>query len=203
MIEYMKKKVILIGGAPTTGKSFLASKISEEMKIPWFSTDLTRRIMRKTVRKEDYPGLFKFVGLSAEDYLSSHTPSQVVDDQNKESYEVWKGVKALIEVDWMWDSFIIEGVGILPELIHRDFPNNKFIKPIFLLNKSKKRIREIVFERGLWADANKYPDKLKEKEVEWVVCFNEWLEKELKKYKYPIVEFEGNDIPMSRVKKFL
>ena len=198
-----KKKVILIGGAPTTGKSFLASKLSKEMKIPWFSTDLIRRIMKKTVRKEDYPDLFKFVNLLPRDYLNNHTPKQIVKDQNKESYEVWRGVKALIEIDYTWDSFIIEGVAILPELIHKDFHNSKFIKPIFLLNKNEERIRKIVFKRGLWDDADKYPDDLKEKEVEWVIYFNNWLEKEAKKYKYPIIEFNGNDIPISKVKKFL
>ena len=53
----MKKEIILIGGAPTIGKSFLAKKLSEEMKIPWISTDTIREFMREVVRIEKHRGL--------------------------------------------------------------------------------------------------------------------------------------------------
>jgi len=33
------KKIILIGGAPTAGKSYVAEKIAKELGIPWISTD--------------------------------------------------------------------------------------------------------------------------------------------------------------------
>lgn len=45
------RKVVLIGGAPTVGKSFTARRISEELKMPWISTDTVREMMRKIVDK--------------------------------------------------------------------------------------------------------------------------------------------------------
>ena len=42
-------KVILIGGAPTVGKSYLGRKLAEELKLPWISTDTIREMMRKLI----------------------------------------------------------------------------------------------------------------------------------------------------------
>ncbi len=42
----MEKQIIFIGGAPTVGKSYLAKKLAEELKLPWISTDTVREILR-------------------------------------------------------------------------------------------------------------------------------------------------------------
>ena len=179
-------KIILIGGAPTVGKSELAKHLSKDLNIPWISCDSVKEIMRKTVRKNDYPNLFYQPSFAAEKYMNSHTIQQIIRDQNKENTDVWKGVKALIDTDYTWKSFIVEGVAIIPNLVHRSYRENKKIKTIFLINNDKEWIRKVVFTRGLWADADKYPDSVKEKEVEWVIEFNEWLKKDAKKYNFPV-----------------
>lgn len=199
----MKKQIILIGGAPTIGKSFLAKKLSEKMKIPWISTDTIRKFMREVVREKDYSNLFYFTKKTAKNYLTSHTPEQIVKDQNNESIDVWKGVKSFISSDYNWQFYIIEGVAVLPRFISEDLSDNKSIRSIFLLNNNEERIKKIIFKRGLWSNSNKYPDNLKSIEVKWVIKFNAWLKKELKKYKYPLIEFNGDDIPISEVKKYL
>ena len=159
--------------------------------------------MREIVREKDYSNLFYFTKKTAKNYLTSHTPEQIVKDQNNESIDVWKGVKSFIDSDYNWQSYIIEGVAVLPKFIFEDLSNNKSIRPIFLLNNNKERIKKIIFKRGLWSNSNKYPDNLKSIEIEWVIRFNTWLKKELKKYKYPLIEFKENHIPISEVKKYL
>ena len=59
------------------------------------------------------------------------------------------------------------------------------------MNSNKERIKEIIYTRGLWTDAKKYSDSLKNKEIEWVLAFNAWLENELKGYDYPVIEYNG------------
>lgn len=179
-------KIVLIGGAPTVGKSFTARRLSEELKIPWISTDTIREMMRKIVDKNKYPNLFRFEDeeRSAENYLTTHTPQQIVDNQNEESLDVWKGVSALIETDYSWKNYIIEGVAILPELVSQLKIEGCDIKPIFLVDSDKERTRKVIFERGLWDDADKYSDSVKEIEVEWATLFNEFIRSESDKYGY-------------------
>lgn len=177
-----KRKIILIGGAPTSGKSVLTRRLAKQLELPWISTDLIREMMRMVVDKKRYTHLFHFPGRTAQSYLSTHTAAKIVENQNNESRDVWKGVKALIDTDYVWKSYIIEGVAVLPHLVRRSYGQDKTIRPIFLTAEDPKRIRKIVFTRGLWDDAHKYPDSVKEKEVEWVLEFNRWLKKEAKKY---------------------
>ncbi len=184
------KKVVLIGGSPTAGKSYTARKISENLKLPWISTDTIREQMRKIVRKEDYPSLFYHAGATPQmafEFLTKKTAKEIVKSQNAESLEVWKGVKAIIDTDYVWESFVIEGVAILPNLVSKLTKKNKNVKAIFLIDENIDRIRKTIFTRGLWDDAKKYPDSIKEKEVEWVVEFNNFIKREAKKYAFPVV----------------
>jgi len=185
-----KNKIILIGGSPTVGKSFTARKLAEWLKIPWISTDTIREQMREIVKKKDYPMLyFSVEGLNSKPgyYLKKHSAEQIVKHQNQESIEVWKGVKAIIETDYVWNSFIVEGVAILPKLVAKLAKKNKNIKAFFLVDENLNRVRKTIFTRGLWDDAHKYPHDVKEKEVEWVGVFNKYLIKESKKYKFPVI----------------
>ncbi|VVB59777.1 2-phosphoglycerate kinase [uncultured archaeon] len=199
-------KIILIGGAPTVGKSYTTRKIAESLKLPWISTDIIREQMRKIVRKEDYPHLFSLSENTPEiavKFLSTNSAKEIVKSQNNESTDVWKGVKALIETDYVWKSFIIEGVAILPRLVHESSVKNKSLKVVFLVDNDVERIRNTIYTRGLWNDAEKYPDYVKEKEVEWVVDFNEYLLKEARKYKYPVLEIGNRKALIGEIKKLI
>ncbi|MEI8232197.1 MAG: hypothetical protein WCG44_00460 [bacterium] len=179
-------RVILIGGAPTNGKSFIARKLAAEFNLPWISTDTFRETMREIVRKEDYPHLFQFADkeVTAEEYLSSHTPQEIVDTQNAESTEIWKGVKGLIEHDYVWKTFIVEGVAILPALVKQLDLSKTEILPIFLIDEDRERVKNVVYTRGLWDDAKTYSDDVKGIEVEWAMLFSNYLKKEALKYTY-------------------
>src|SRR3989344_9388324 len=195
LIYLIMEKIILIGGSPTTGKSYAARKIAEELKLPWISTDAIREQMRELVRKKDYPHLFwhsKATSKMAVQFLTENTVKEIVDMQNKESADVWKGVKALIETDYVWGSYIVEGVAIIPGLINK-LVKKKNIKAVFLIDEDINRIRKTVFTRGLWDEAKKYPDSVKEKEVEWVIEFNRFIKKEAKRYGFPIVSVDRRD----------
>jgi len=181
------RRLILIGGAPGIGKSYLARKMGEELKLPWISTDTIREMMRKVVRKEDFPELLHFdASIEAEKYLSTHTAQQIMESQNKESLDVWKGVKAFVETDYVWKDFIVEGIAVLPEFASTLDRVKVSTKPIFLIDENQERIREVVFKRGIWDDANKYSDDVKDVEVEWVTMFNKWLRSEADKFGFDI-----------------
>lgn len=100
-----------------------------------------------------------------------------------ENIEVWKGVSAFIETDYVWKNFIVEGVAILPKLV-KQLNHAEDIYPLFLIDNDENSIRQGIYTRGLWGNANTYSDSVKEKEVEWVMLFNNYIMEECKKCGY-------------------
>lgn len=199
-------KVILIGGSPTAGKSYATRKIADELKLPWISTDIIREQMRRIVRKKDYPALFHHAGVTpqmAYEFLTKNSAEEIVENQNKESLEVWNGVKAIIDTDYVWGSFIVEGVAVLPKLVAELVKKNKDVRAVFLVDEDVERVRETIFTRGLWDDAEKYSDDVKEKEVEWVLAFNAYIKREAKKYGLPLVSVGDRRNYLQEIKKII
>ncbi|MBI2565204.1 hypothetical protein HYV79_04435 [Candidatus Woesearchaeota archaeon] len=199
-------RIILIGGSPTAGKSWTARRLAERLRLPWISTDTIREQMRELVRKEDYSALFQHAEAKPEmavEFLTHNTAEEIVKHQNKESEDVWKGVKALVETDYVWQSFIVEGVAILPKFILSLVKKNKNIKAVFLVDEDITRIRKTIFTRGLWDEPSKYPNKVKEKEVEWVIAFNNYIKREAKKHKLPVVSVGNRKNYFEEVKRII
>lgn len=192
-------QIILIGGAPTTGKSTVAAGLAKHFGISWISTDQVREIMKGTVTKQERPMLFRSRTYTAEEFLTKFSVDEIVQNEIDESEAVWEGTRAFINEDWMWHTFIVEGVAILPHLIAKEYKDNPRIKPVFLIDEDADRIRDVVWTRGLWDDAKLYPDNVKEKEVEWVLKFNKYLKVEADKYGFPTVEVSKGDTDISAV----
>ncbi len=201
-------KIILIGGSPTAGKSYTARKLAEDLKLPWISTDTIREQMRWIVRKEDYPNAFHHFVENGPDkaveFLTHNAAQEIVEHQNKESEEIWKGVRGIIEGDYAWGDFIVEGVAILPRLVaSQEWKTKKDIRPIFLIDEDKERVRNTIFTRGLWDEAEKYPDDVKEKEVEWVFAFNEYIKEEAKRFGLPVISIGNREDYISEIKSLI
>lgn len=136
-----KQQIILIGGAPTVGKSKMAQRLSAHLNIPWISTDQIREVMKGVLREEDYPALFRNKNISGEEFLNKYSTSEIVDREIEEAKETWNGVGAFIKDPYPWKSFIVEGVAILPHLVARDFKETPNIQSIFLVDENADRIR--------------------------------------------------------------
>jgi 2-phosphoglycerate kinase len=201
IIQTMKtKKIILIGGAPTTGKSTMAALVAKHLNLPWISTDQIRETMRLVARREDYPKLFNIEGYDAQKFLTEFSASEIADIELEQSEAVWVGIKKFIENDYTWKKgFVMEGVGILPHLVAKDFANNKEITSVFLVDEDADRIKDVIYNRGLWDDAKKYSDDLKPKEIEWVLDFSHKLRAEAEKYGYPTIEVQKKDTDLQAV----
>jgi len=200
----MKQTIILIGGAPTAGKSSLATKLAKEMDVPFISTDTIRDRMRDAQDKDMMSYLHYFENTTAEEYLPNHSAEQIVDDQNKESEEVWAGISALIQNNNEFNSevYIIEGIAILPHLVNKLSTQN-ILKPIFLINTNEKKINDIIYTRGLWDDADTYSDDLKKLELPWVLAFSDWIKNESEKYGYQVLDRKTTEPTTQDVRKLL
>ncbi|HLP44075.1 MAG TPA: AAA family ATPase [Candidatus Nanoarchaeia archaeon] len=198
------KRVILIGGAPTTGKSTIAKLLSKKLGVPCISTDDVREQMREKTDSEKNPALFKAVQYSAEEFLNKFSPQEIVDIEREEGEVVWTEIKKIVDrSEEGGESIVVEGVAVLPHLVARDFPAVEYVRPIFLVDHDVDRIRKVIFSRGLWDDAHTYSDDVKEKEVKWAALFNSWLESEAKKFGFQTVEVTKSENDGERVLKIL
>lgn len=193
--------VILLGGAPTTGKSTLAKKLSDHFDVPWISTDQIRKVLQATVSREKYPDLFN-AEMSAEEFLQRFPKEKIVEMENAQSKAIWDALAIFINDPYPWKSLIVEGVAILPEFVN-NLKTDKKIIPLFLVDEDEDRMRQVIYNRGLFAAAKDYSDSVKEKEVEWCVEFSQQLKEECSKYGLNTIEVNKSDDDFDQIIKLI
>lgn len=184
-------QIYLIGGAPTLGKSTLAQMLSQYLGIPWISTDQIRDVMRRVAKREDIPQLFPAKDYSVERFFAEFSAAEIVQMEIEQGEAAWAGIVEFIENDYTWtNGFIIEGVNILPQLVHRDFAERSNIKTIFAKRGCTESIRKVIFERGI-CDTDSH--EVKEKELEWVILFDEKIQQLAAEYGFCLLEMNKNE----------
>lgn len=179
------KNIILLGGAPAIGKSTVAQKLADRLGVPCISTDDIRAEMRTRENKNDSPPLFfldKTTVSDPADFLSAISVNDLLNVVDGECREVWRGVLNIIENSKDSESFIIEGVAILPEkaaILERQKNN---IKVIILINSDPGLIRNTIYSRGLGGSPNLFPEELKHKQMKWVDASNKRYKQEALKH---------------------
>ena len=175
-----------------SGKSTLASDLSKKYNCPWVSSDFIRSWMKSIVSKKDYPSLFNFENISAEEYYKKHSIEETIKQEEARDRDVFIGVENFILKNDEWDFFIIEGISIRPELISNIKIKNLKIIPIFLVDNNATRIREGLFSRGLWDEAKNYADWVKEIEEKYILKTNEMFTKECLKFGFKYFEIKND-----------
>ncbi|MCT4617039.1 MAG: hypothetical protein N4A38_02400 [Candidatus Gracilibacteria bacterium] len=187
------KKIIIIGGAPATGKTTLAKTLSDKFNYPWISTDFIRGWMKTLVSKKDFPNLFNFSDITAEEhYSNNYDIKKSIKSEQKRDADVFKGVKSFISKNKYWGCFIIEGISIHPKDISQLESQEYKIYPIFLIDENIDRIRDILYSRGLWDKADTYEDWVKEIELEYLIQTNAYYLEECKKLNLPYFKIDKN-----------
>lgn len=200
----MKRKIILIGGMPTAGKTTIAKQVSQHFNLPYISTDQIRIIMQSIADSNKYPFLLSSAGYSAEEFLEKYSAEEIAHMEYEQGKEVWLGVKYFIEKDWVWrNGCVIEGVNVLPSLIDEIDQEQIDVSAIFLSDIDHERIKNVVYTRGLFDDAKTYSDHVKDKEIEWVKLFDEKIRSDAKTHNYPVVDINKDSSDIVVVLKLL
>lgn len=195
------KKFILIWWAPTTGKSTLASNLSRELGLPWFSTDQIRMLMKVYAHRDDTGWLFLPEWHDTpETFLGHFSTQEIVDMEFAQAHDVWPGIKTMLDDCYSYvDGCIIEWVNITPEIINTHLKDRTDVFPLIVIDDNLERIREVIFNRWLFSDADKYSDELKQKELDWVILFIETLKADCEKYDIPYISTEKKDSDIEKV----
>jgi len=195
----MKRRIILIGGMPTAGKTTIARKVASHFNLPYISGDQVRLIMQSVADPIKFPLLFNADNLTAEEFLAKYTVEEIAEMEYEQGNEVWLGIKHFIEYDWVWrEGCVIEGVSILPLLV-KNYVSKHDVSAVFLSDNNHSRIQHVVYSRGLYDDASTYSDDVKDKEIEWVKLFDQKLRNDAQVAGYSIVEINKDDSDVENV----
>ncbi len=196
----MKRKIILIGGMPTAGKTTISRQVAKHFNLPLISSDQIRLIMQSVASQHEYPLLFNSEGLTAEEFLNKYTPEEIASMEYEQGREVWLGIKNLVEHDWIWrNGCVIEGVSILPDLVSNLDESKLNVKAVFLSDSDHERIRSVVYARGLFNDAASYSDSVKDIEIDWVKLFDKRLREDALANHYPVIEIDKSESDIEKV----
>ena len=197
----MEPRYIFIGGAPTTGKSTIAKALAHRLNLPLMATDQIRAMVKPYSNPERHPDLYHADGLSAEAFFEKYTPQQVADMEFGQGAELWPAIMALLADNYDWPhGGIIEGVHIQPGLFfNADFTQKKFSRAIFLVDDDPARIRDVVYNRGLYGDPHTYSDAVREMEIEWVQLFIKRLRAEAAVFNMPCLDVTKTDDDITHV----
>lgn len=117
-------KVILIGGAPLSGKTSLARKLAGKLEYCCISTDDAVQAVRAVTTPETHPGFHVMAGQDYREYYLNRSLDDLISDAQQQHQTTWPAIEELIRVHAMWSApAIIEGWGLQPEQVARlDFP---------------------------------------------------------------------------------
>ncbi len=112
-------RVILVGGAPLSGKSCLAQSISRRLDVAHVSTDDLSTAIRAITIAESHPALhYLDVDGPYRDYYPSHAPERLLEDAMAFHRAAWPAIEAVAHAHANWDRpALIEGWGLLPEFV--------------------------------------------------------------------------------------
>ena len=200
----MTKRVILIGGMPTAGKSTIAAALAKHFDLPWISTDQIRTIMQSVASRADYPLLFDDDGMTVEEYFATFTNEQIAQNEFNQAKEVWAGIVAFIDENWDWhNGFVVEGVNITPGLVRQTYGNDPEVKALFISDTDTASIEKVVYERGLFKAARDYSDSFKPREVEWVKIIDTMIRDDAASSGYSVVDVAKGETDMDKLVSLL
>ena len=188
--------IFLLGGPPKVGKSTISSKIRQKHSVSVVSTDSLGAVLENVWSPETAPDLFaidKFNKiLSAErEKLITKDLAELIDYVRKESRVVWQAVVAFARREnEEGRDVLIEGVGVLPELVNQldDIPH----RVVFIGNQGENHKENIKKS----AEENEY-DWMRDRSDQYISIFawfvkrmSVYIEQQAKKYGFEYIEMD-------------
>jgi 2-phosphoglycerate kinase len=142
-------RVILIGGAPLTGKSTVARMLAAKLEYACISTDDIAAALRAATSPQSHPALHFMAGEDYREYYISRSPEQLIAEAEQYHAALWPALAQVIKNHLTWAGpAVIEGWALRPEDIagYKELASCWLIAPRELL---ESRLRaEVDFYRG-------------------------------------------------------
>ena len=111
-------RVILIGGAPMSGKTTVAHLLAAQLGYSCLSTDDLGEAIRAVTTKDSHPPLHPMAGDDYREYFVSRTLEALIADVSLEHQAMWPAVQRVIRKHATWgEPIIMEGWSLWPEWV--------------------------------------------------------------------------------------
>lgn len=180
------KRILLVGGAPLTGKTTIARQKAEKYNNSgYISSDNIRELMLKFCKPSEYTKLFYGQNLTVQEFYDKfNSAAKVMNGEIAQGKDVEVGMLAFLNAYLHWETVIIEGIAVTPDFYQKVkdcFPKVDTQYEILLHRDDQEIVRRIK-TRGLWDKAENYPDSYKVTEFEWVKLYNQWFKQKAQEH---------------------
>ncbi len=191
--------IYLIGGSPRSGKTILSKKLSQDLGIPYLSTDTLRLFMVACLDDEDKYSYFPFEKMfdstAIDSFYKKYSGDSILKADVEEAKNLMPGIVAFIKYFQSSNSdYILEGVHFLPELIS-GLQEDEGIKTVILSKKDSDKIYEGLIEnRGNndWIADNIQDDGTLLAAAKSLSLYGEYFETEAAKYNIAHINTEDS-----------
>jgi hypothetical protein len=111
-------EVIVIGGAPFSGKTTLAKRLAAQRGYALVAVDDLGTALRALTTPESHPALHPMAGWDYRAYYIAHTPPTLIEHSTREHQALWPAIAAVIHAYLQWAGpVILEGWQLDPERV--------------------------------------------------------------------------------------
>jgi 2-phosphoglycerate kinase len=143
-------KVILIGGAPMTGKSTVARMLAGQLNYGCISTDDIGQAIEAVTTQVSHPALHRLAGQDFREYYVTRSVEELVADAELRHAALWPALKRVILAHAEWGTpIVMEGWALQPDKVAQLPAGN--VSSIWLIAGDgllEQRVRQDEFWRG-------------------------------------------------------
>lgn len=184
-------RVLLIGGAPLSGKTTVAQTIGRLLGLPVVSTDLLGEAARAVTEAATCEDLHACCAGDHRQYYTSHSPEQLLEHALRAHNALWPAIEAVIHRRLDWEGrAIIEGWALLPERVAR--LNSPHIRCVWVIVPGNILESRLMDQPG-FAQGASDPNLVCERFVARSLRMNQWLHERLTIWHLPRVELTGSE----------
>jgi 2-phosphoglycerate kinase len=111
-----KSEVIVIGGAPFSGKTTLAKRLAAQRGYALVAIDDLGTAVRTLTTPQSHPALHPMAGWDYRAYYVAHPPPTLIEHSRREHQALWPAIAAVIHAHLQWAGpVILEGWQLEPE----------------------------------------------------------------------------------------
>lgn len=142
-------KLILIGGVPRAGKTTLAKQISDDLSIPWLSTDALEAIAHQYTPTEHQEKLFpksamrRKTNRNNDEFYAAYTICEILDAYYTQAETVSAAIQSLARYAHKNDhDYIVEGYHVTPQLLGELRDEGIVFSAVMLVNSAPEKALE-------------------------------------------------------------
>jgi 2-phosphoglycerate kinase len=113
-----ESEVIVMGGAPFSGKSTLANRLAAQRGYGLVAIDDVGTAVRAVTTPQSHPALHPMAGWDYRAYYIAHSPATLIHHSRQEHDALWPAIAALIHAHLQWAGpVILEGWQLDPDRV--------------------------------------------------------------------------------------